>query len=137
MKLLVVFSYLLLAACGQPTQGPPGKDGSSCSVQTIQANTVLLNGGSLIQCTDGTSNLVSNGMNGSPGTVVAPLQFCPGTPSYPSKFIEVGFIINGSVYAVYSQNGGFMTLIPPGNYTSDGIGSSCNFTLNSNNTVTN
>lgn len=136
MKLLVL-SCLLLTACGQVSQGPPGKDGSSCSVQTISSNTVLPNGGSLIQCTNGTSSLIANGTNGTPGTVVTPLQFCPGTPTYPSKFIEVGFIINGNVYAVYSQNGGFLALIPPGNYTSNGIGSSCNFTLNPDNTVTN
>lgn len=137
MKLLVVLSCLLLAACGQVSQGPAGKDGSSCSVQTLSSSTVLPNGGSLIQCTNGTSSLIANGTNGTPGTVMAPLQFCPGTPSYPSKFIEVGFVINGSVYAVYSANGGFMALIPPGNYTSNGIGSSCNFTLNADNTVTN
>ena len=137
MKLLVVFGCLLLMACGQAQTGAPGKDGSSCSVSAVAANTVLLNGGTLIQCTNGTSSLISNGSPGSPGTVVAPLQFCPDTPSYPSTFIEVGFVISGSVYAVYSSNGGFMTLIPPGRYTSNAINSRCDFTLNSDNTVTN
>lgn len=68
----------------------------------------------------------SPGNNATPVTIV---QFCSGTPSYPSTFIEIGFCLNGQVYATYSANGGFSTLLPPGAYTSAGIGSSCNFTL--------
>jgi hypothetical protein len=64
-----------------------------------------------------------------PGTIVQPIQFCSGTPIYPSTFPEVGFCINNQLWAVYSANGGFLTLIPPGQYSSTGINSSCTFTV--------
>lgn len=72
------------------------------------------------------------GPAGSPGTDLTPIsvvQFCPGTTSYANEFNEVGYCIGGNLYAVYSANDGFLSEIPPGNYTSDGIGSSCNFTV--------
>lgn len=137
MKNLTILVILLLIGCGQGPAGVSGKDGSSCTVSRVSSSIALPNGGSVIQCTDGTSSLIVNGVNGTSGTIVSPLQFCPGVTVYPSVFIEVGFIINGSVYAVYSANNGFMTVIPPGRYTSNAIGSRCDFTLNSDNTITN
>lgn len=140
--LIIVYSVLLLSACGQQgvqgNTGPQGSPGNSngCTIASLLVSNEAPNGGSIIDCGD-TSSIILNGSNGSPGTVVAPVQFCPGVPSYPSTFPEVGFIINGSIYAVYSTNGGFMTLIPPGYYSSDGVGSSCNFTVNADNTITN
>ena len=78
-----------------------------------------------------------SGANGSPGTVIAPIQFCQGiTPSYPSTFPESGFCIDGNIYAVYSANDGFLSIIPPGTYSSDGINASCTFTVTSNCGVT-
>lgn len=72
------------------------------------------------------------GVNGTNGTVVVAVQFCSGTPTYPTTFPEVGFCINNNLWAVYSQNGGFLTELPLGNYSSDGINSSCSFTVGSN-----
>lgn len=72
------------------------------------------------------------GLPGNPGSTIQSIQFCPGVPQYPSIFPEIGFCIDGSVYAVYSVNDGFLTEIPPGQYTSNGVGSSCNFTILSN-----
>jgi len=69
------------------------------------------------------------GINGTNGTVVTSVQFCPGTPSYASTFPETGLCFNGNIYAVYSANDGFLTEIVPGAYTSNAIGSSCNFTV--------
>lgn len=72
------------------------------------------------------------GQTGSPGIDITPItfiQFCPGTPSYPSSFPEIGICVNGSIYAVYSANGGFLTYTPPGVYNSNGIGVSCTFTI--------
>jgi hypothetical protein len=90
----------------------------------------------MITCGNGTGSLILNGSNGSPGTVVAPVQFCPGTTTYPSTFSEIGFCINGNIYAVYSANDGFLTEVVPGYYSSDGINSSCNFTVGANCLIT-
>jgi len=123
MKKLLLIG-LLCSSCGP--QGTPGTNGSSCTVSSIAPSTTLLSGGSLIQCTDGTQSLLVN------GTIVEPVQFCPGATTYPSEFNEVGFCIQGNLYAVYSQNGGFLSEIPVGYYGSDGINASCNFTVLAN-----
>jgi hypothetical protein len=129
-------------------QGVPGVNGSSCSVTAVSSPVAAPNGGSLLSCTDGTSALVLNGAKGATGntgsqgtpgvagTLVKPIQFCPGTSSYSSKFVEYGFLIDDKIYAVYSLNDGFLTWIPPGAYYSNGINSSCNFTVNTNGTIT-
>ena len=64
------------------------------------------------------------GINASQITIVL---FCLGNTTYPTTFNEIGFCINSQVYAVYSANDGFLTLVPPGNYSSNAINSSCNF----------
>jgi len=74
-----------------------------------------------------------SGPPGSPGLDANPVrvvQFCPGVTVYPSAFLEIGFIIGGKLYAVYSANDGFLAQIPPGNYSSNAVGSACNFTVN-------
>lgn len=74
----------------------------------------------------------ATGLQGPPGangTQITVIQFCPGTPSYPSTFPEVGLCINEQIYAVYSANDGFLTLVTPGYYASNAIGSACNFTV--------
>lgn len=128
-RILIV--YMLLIGCSQGPAGTPGASGNSCTVSQIPVNSTAPNGGALVSCTDGTSALILN------GTVIKPVQFCPGTPSYPSVFPEVGFMVNNVLYAVYSQNGGFLTLVSPGYYTSNAIGSRCNFTVNADYSITN
>lgn len=82
------------------------------------------NGGTIIKCPDGTTALITNGFT------FQSIQFCPGvTPSYPTTFPEVGFCINNVLYAVYSANNGFLTVIPTGYYNSNAIGSACSFTV--------
>lgn len=78
-----------------------------------------------------------DGTNGADGTTITLVQLCPGIPVYPSKFIEVAFCINDQLYAVYSQNGGFETLLPPGTYGSNGINASCNFVVAAHCVITN
>src|ERR1700677_3652665 len=119
MKKLLIFTTFLIS-CGPGTDSISSKQ-LSCSVQTLVESSVLPNGGTLITCPDGSSSLIMN------SAIIEPVQFCPGTPSYPSTFPEVGWCLNGELYAVYSSNDGFLTLIPPGNYQSNAIGSSCNF----------
>ena len=114
---------LSLISCGPPgSTGPSGSNGTngnSCTVSSITSPQV----GSLITCTDGTSSLVLS------GSVVQAVQFCPNQTSYPGTFSEVGFCIQGVLYAVYSLNNGFMSQIPSGQYSSNGVNSSCNFTV--------
>lgn len=71
----------------------------------------------------------SNGKDGVDATPVTVVKLCPGTTTYPSVFVEVAFCVQHKLYAVYSANGGFETEIVPGYYSSNGIGSRCNFTV--------
>lgn len=132
-----VLPILMVLGCGQQTSvSGPGANPSYCSVTQLQVTTQAP-GGALIKCTDGSQALILNGVAGAPGAAVTPVQLCPGTTTYPSTFTEVAFCISNQLYAVYSANDGFLTLIPPGNYTSNGINSRCNLTVLSNCVVTN
>jgi hypothetical protein len=160
-NIIVLISLFIFTGCGSPffTAGPPGVQGptgvagangapgADCTVTSIAAGQAAPNGGSLIQCPGGSQSLVLNGTNGqngaqgstgaqgsagTPGTIITSVQFCAGTTNYPSNFFEVGFCISNTLYAVYSQNDGFLTEVPPGSYTSDGINASCNFTVGEN-----
>jgi len=74
----------------------------------------------------------------SPAPSVTPVQLCPSSfvPTYPTTFPEYALCINGSLYGVYSANGGFLTELPPGQYNSDGVNASCTFTIEPNCVVT-
>jgi hypothetical protein len=73
------------------------------------------------------------GLNGTDASIgIVPL--CPGVSNY-GTFVEIALNINDDLYAVYSANGGFMTYLAPGAYLSNGIGSACNFTVNTDGTV--
>lgn len=70
------------------------------------------------------------GLNGADGTQITLVQLCSGfVPSYPSTFPEVAECVNGSLYGVYSANGGFLVYLPPGSYSSNGINASCTFNV--------
>lgn len=118
-------------------KGDTGSAGTNCSVSSLATGSVAApNGGSLITCQDGTNSLVLNGTNGTNGTVIKAVQFCAGTPTYPSTFPEIGFQIDGVLYAVYSIPNAFLAVIPPGTYSSNGINSSCSFTVNNDGSIT-
>lgn len=73
------------------------------------------------------------GADGSPAVNVTPIQLCSNfTSSYPNTFPEYAICLSGTLYGVYSANGGFLALLPPGTYTSDGIGASCTFKVDIN-----
>ncbi len=105
---------MLLTSCGpagnQGNIGNPGPQGP-------------------IGATGATGDTGAQGPAGADGTVIIPVQFCPGTPSYPSTFPEYGLCINNQLYAVYSTHGGFLTVTPPGVYTSNAVGSKCDFKI--------
>lgn len=73
-----------------------------------------------------------NGTNGVDATPVTVVSLCPGVTTYPGIFVEVALCISGDLYGVYSANGGFLTYLPPGRYTSNAIGSACNLTVGTN-----
>lgn len=95
---------------------------------TNQSASIICNG---VNGNNGTNG--SNGVNATPVTVV---KLCPGNISYPSVFIETALCLNNTLYGVYSVNGGFLTELSPGQYSSDGVGSSCTFTVGANCTIT-
>ncbi len=133
-----LFMLILVSACGgsAPVAAP-----QSCTVKQTP-------NGAYLSCPDGTNAAVdngsdgaagqngtngSNGTNGVDGTQVTPVQFCKGfTLVYPSSFPESGVCISGQMYGVYSANDGFLALLPPGTYSSNGINASCTFTLLAN-----
>jgi hypothetical protein len=154
MKKLLLLPFIF-TACGtydasipnrlisphKPMPSPSPVAPLSCTVkQLAQGAQIMCPDGSVALITDGTNGINGtdgiNGTNGTDATPVTTVQFCPGTPTYPSTFPEFGIIISGVMYGVYSQNGGFLAQLPPGKYYSNGIGSTCNFTINPDLTIT-
>jgi hypothetical protein len=136
MKYLLLSLLLIISACGNLNQGkfvsqPPVTSGNpTCSVVQTDYGALISCPGADAVLTNGIQGLVGQtGATGLPGTSVTVVQLCPGTPSYPSTFPEVAFCISGNLYAVYSANDGFETLLTPGYYSSNAVGSSCNFTV--------
>lgn len=114
---------LALSSCApDPITGPIGPKGDSIKGDT---------GGRGPTGSDGAPG--RDGIDATPVTIV---RLCPATTVYPSTFTEIAFCIGGKLYATYSQNGGFSTEIPPGTYSSNGINSSCAFTVGANCEVT-
>lgn len=146
----LVLILLLLASCGvnpdaikiEGGQGQPGVSGPQGS-QGIAGPTGSKGekGDVGAKGDQGDTGIGLPGPQGSPGPAgapapnVTPIQLCPGTSNYPSVFIEYGIIINQKLYGVYSANGGFLAYLPPGRYHSNAIGSACDFTVNSDGTV--
>lgn len=69
------------------------------------------------------------GINGRDGTVINLVKLCPDMSAYPNTFPEYAMCIDNKLYGVYSANGGFLTYLPDGQYSSNGINSSCTFTI--------
>lgn len=86
--------------------------------------------------TGATGHTGATGAAGNPGTTIQVVKFCPQTQQYPNVFPELGFIIGGKIYAVFSVNGGYLTELPPGAYNSNAVGSNCNFTVTATGTIT-
>lgn len=122
--------------------GPPGQDGAAPIITVKNATAeqcgaggtlVILNGTVLYTACNG-----ADGTNGAPGpSSFTLIKLCRETPSYPSTFPEYAIRIDNEVYGVYSANGGFLALLPPGQYSSAGINSSCTLTINADGSITN
>ena len=125
LKLLLLLLLIPIIHCG-PNQATFDHGTINCTTQQIAPGTPLPLGGAMISCPDGTTSLISN------GTIITPIQFCPNPTTYPTTFSEISFCIQGNLWGVYSQNGGFLTEIVPGTYSSNGINSSCTFTVQPN-----
>ena len=138
MKYLILCITLFLTACG--TGPAPGTVVSPLSggCQVLPAT-----GGVNIQCNN-TNQFISNGAigatgatgaQGNAGTQISVVQFCPSKfiPTYPNTFPEIGLCLNNTtLIGVYSANDGFLAVLPPGSYESDGINASCAFTIGPN-----
>lgn len=124
--LLITIAYIafVIASCGKPQMGPAGPRG---------ADGVGTQGEQGDQGPQG--NPGANGADGQDATPVTVVNLCPGYSSYPGVLVEIGLCIGGQLYGVYSSPV-FLTLLPPGNYNSIGIGSACNLTVTANCTVT-
>lgn len=116
MKTVMMIALcMMMAACGKA-----GKDGA--------------NGTNGVNGSNGSDG--SNGHDGTPGTVINMIKLCPGVTVYPSAFVEVAVCVDNKLYGVYSANGGFMTELVSGAYSSNAIGSACNLTVGANCAVT-
>jgi hypothetical protein len=144
-KFHCLITSLLVFGCQQQEQiSNTPMPVESCTVTAVS-------GGVNIICPNGSQSFVANGAAGAagqtgatgatgatgpqglPGTNITWVQFCTScTATYPSDFPEGAFCINNNLYAVYSANDGFMSLLPPGEYSSDGINCSCTFTVAAN-----
>lgn len=122
-------------------QGSQGPEGSSCSAQPVV-------GGALITCTDGTSVVLWNGVDGRNGvdgqdgadapptayTVVGLVDPCGKQSSFDEVLLRLQ---NGDLLAHYaSGNQQFLARISPGSYvTTDGT--HCYFTVSNDGSITN
>lgn len=77
----------------------------------------------------------ASGANGIDTTPITVVNLCPGTSNY-GVFVEIALCLNNNLYAVYSANGGFLTYLAPGGYSSNAIGSACSLTVQPNCVVT-
>lgn len=123
--LIMALALTLLAACGRPQKGDSGSNGSSGAPGAKGQDGVDGQDGQ-----DGSQG--PQGPAGTPGTQITVVKLCGGTTAYPGTFVEVAFCVGTKLYAVYSANGGFESEIPPGTYSSNGINSSCTFTVGAN-----
>jgi len=108
--LILAIINLLTMGCAQPQNGSTGIAGPTGA----QGPTGLQG---------------AEGPRGQDGQIATVVQLCPGVPHYGTVYVETALCINNQLYGVYSANGGFLTFLPPGAYTSNGIGSACNLTV--------
>jgi hypothetical protein len=122
LLVLTAILLVLLTGCGDgtvhiPQRGMPGPQGPA--------------GPTGDRGPSGTQGPI--GLTGPAGQDSTPISFvqlcgsCVG--SYPSVFPEIGLCINDELYGVYSANNGFLVKLPPGSYSSNGIGCTCTLTI--------
>lgn len=131
---IIILAYILLITACVGFQGPAGVRGPSGT--TGDQGPKGDPGNSVTGPTGPVGAPGSPGLNGSDGTQITMINFCPDTTVYPNVFAEIGFCIDDQIYAVYSTNDGFLTLVPPGTYYSNGVNSTCTFTILPNCNIT-
>ena len=130
LMMVAVSLAFLLASCTKPEKGERGEVGAPGQTVTGPQGPQGDTGPTGPKGDPGQpGDQGASGPAGSDGTVITIVQLCPGQTAYPGVFIEVAMCINDNLYAVYSANDGFLTLIPPGTYHSNAIGSACNLTV--------
>ncbi len=126
MKKLLFTILLVITAC----RGTTGHDGATIQGPKGDTGSIGATGPSGNDGVNGSDGVSIQGPAGADGTQITIVQLCPGvTTTYPGVFVEVGICIEGKLYGVYSQNGGFMTYLADGAYTSNAIGSACNLVV--------
>lgn len=152
---VVAFALVTLNGCAEAEKGEVGAQGKPGLTAPAPALSIspatpeqCLTGGAVVQI-NGIETVICNGNIGPRGPQGAPgnagqdghngadapasvVKLCPGTDTYPTVFVEYALCLNNQLYAVYSIPNAFMTLLTPGNYASNGIGSSCNLTVGPN-----
>jgi hypothetical protein len=132
-NLTLIFSAaLLISACGKVEtgpMGPSGPPGSSCSVDQ-------LSNGAQITCENGTSAVLSNGVDGQDATLPAGYSYIPEGAFYivaiedlcGAGAQQVLFrLSDNSLLAHYSHGAKqYLTVLSPGSYTSTD-GYNCRF----------
>ena len=133
----------MLFGCGADIN-PIAGNGQCQGVQTDEGVTIYCPGQSNLYVSNGVAGSPGptggvgqegpTGPQGTPGTQITIVQLCPATfvPTYPTTFPEVALCISNQLYGVYSANDGFLSLLPPGTYVSNGIGASCTVTVGAN-----
>lgn len=132
--LLILSATLLLHACADikpGPRGPPGEPGSSCSV-------AQLSNGAQITCDDGTSAIISNGIDGQDAVLPVGYTYISEGAYYiiaiedlcGNGAEEVLFRLNtGELIAHYTHGSKqYLTILSPGPHTSTD-GYNCSFTV--------
>lgn len=140
VALVFICTALMLTSCAVPVlpiKGKQGDQGQAIRGPSGPRGEVGVVGPTGEQGTAGSDG--HNGLNGANGLdALSPINvvnLCVGYTTYPGVFVETALCINNHLYGVYSANGGFLTLLPPGNYSSNAIGSACNLTVHDDCTV--
>jgi len=125
MRYVLVWVIVAIAAIGCGFDD--GKDGSSCSVETVQ-------GGAVISCTDGSGSLITSGVDGLDGgdAFIELIDPCGDGPGFDEVLLR---LTDGRLVAYFEQGGNrFLSVISDGNYrTTDAQG--CYFSVSGGNVL--
>lgn len=130
-KLFYILILFMLVSCAAqpPRDGIDGKDGVSIVGPKGDTGEIGPIG-----------NTGPSGPTGAPGqdaSSVTPVPLCTGQTTYPTAFAEYGLCIGGSLFGVYwDRTNAWLTILPPGNYTSTSTSVPCTLTVSPNCVVT-
>lgn len=124
---MVILAALVLFLGGCNKQGPKGRTGVSCTVVEVTE-------GALISCTDGSSQLVTDGLDGQDGVSIEVIDPCGDDPN---EFDEILLkLTDGTVIAYFKENGHleFLSVLDEGNYVTTDK-QACEFSIDSNGNI--